>query len=260
MSDTISREASDELILEFKSWSESIAKSVARSWNLDWKLDGMDGAAYEALIFCARRFDPARGVPFKGYARKRIHESATEAARRSRGWRRGAGTQKRTERLAREVSAELFDVFPELRSGFLPYDTSVDGGTQGQRIAIQQLLIGASVIATKKGVEAALPDEAVDFKRMASKLTILHPLHQLLIYKVYWEGASLRGLAGEWNTDELNVIREHTVILKFLYKIVEENQDTPPPKIRPGLRDLLGNVVIEGEVGKIEQIIQERTK
>ena len=34
-------------------WAESIARAVARAWNLDWRLDGLDGAAMEALIFCS---------------------------------------------------------------------------------------------------------------------------------------------------------------------------------------------------------------
>ena len=239
----LSQEEADELILEHKGWSESIAKSVARAWNMDWKLDGLDGAAYEALIFCARRFNPERGVPFKGYARKRIHEASTEAARRSKGWRRGAGSKTRTERLARAVSAELFNVFPELRSGFLPFDLTMDGGSQGQRIAIQQLLVGASVLATKQGLDASLPDETIDYKRMISQLTRLAPIHQMLIWKVYWEGHSLRGLAGEWDTDELNVIREHKVLLQFLFKCVEKGSTSDPPKIRPGL----ATVVIEDQ-------------
>ncbi|MCB0335369.1 MAG: hypothetical protein KDD62_03665, partial [Bdellovibrionales bacterium] len=162
----LSTEEADKLVVDHMGWTQSIAKSVARAWNLDWELDGLDGAAMEALIFCARRFDPERGVPFKGYSRRRIHEASTEAARQSKGWRRGAGTKSRTEKLARQVSAELFDIFPDLRSGQLPYDISEESGTQGARIAIQQLLIGASVIATRQGIEAALPDEAMDYKRL----------------------------------------------------------------------------------------------
>ena len=250
----LSVEEANELVLQNRGWAESIARSVARSWNLDWQQDGLDGAAMEALIFCARRFNPARGVPFRGYARKRIHEAATEASRRSKGWRRGAGSTAQIERLAREVSAELFNVFPELRGGQLPFGGD-DDGDQETRFAIQRMLIGASVIAAKQGLEAAQPDEAMDFKRMLESLTLLEELHQLLMWKVYWEGISLRSVAGEWETDELNVIREHKVILDFLQKAIGRGKQIKRPRVRPGLRDIALRLKRKSVEGMFTQLI-----
>ena len=250
----LSVEEANELVLEHRGWAESIAKSVARSWNLDWQQDGLDGAAMEALIFCARRFNPSMGVPFRGYARKRIHEAATEASRRSKGWRRGAGSAAQTERLAREVSAELFNVFPELRSGQLPYGGDEDSD-QETRYAIQRLLIGASVIATRQGLEAALPDEMMDYKRMLESLSSLEELHQMLMWKVYWEGVSLRGLADEWETDELNVIREHKVILDYLQKALGRGRQMKRPRVRPGLRDTALKLKRKSPEGMFTQLI-----
>ncbi|MCB0333257.1 MAG: hypothetical protein KDD55_07135, partial [Bdellovibrionales bacterium] len=63
---TLSLDEANELVLEHRGWAESIARSVARAWNLDWQMDGLDGAAMEALIFCSRRYSPDRGVPFRG--------------------------------------------------------------------------------------------------------------------------------------------------------------------------------------------------
>lgn len=228
----------DELVLEHRNWANSIAKSVARAWSMDWELDGLDGAAMEALIFCAGRYDPEMGVPFKSYARRRVHEASTEAARRSKGWQRGAGTEKRTERLAREVAVELFDIFPDLRSGRMPTDITEQEGSKAARIAIQQLLIGASIIATRRGVEAAQPDEALEFKGMFANIAELEPIHQAIIWYVYWEGKSLRGVASEWETDELNVIREHKVLLKYLHKKMSSTSPPEIPKVRPGLKDI----------------------
>ena len=238
----LTKEEMDELVLAHRGWANSIAKSVARAWSMDWELDGLDGAAMEALIFCAGRFDPDMSVPFKSYARRRIHEASTEAARRSKGWQRGAGSEKRTERLAREVAVELFDIFPDLRSGRMPVDITEEEGSKAQRIAIQQLLIGASIIATKRGVEAAHPDEALDFKHMFTNISELEPVHQSIIWQVYWEGKSLRGVASDWDTDELNVIREHKVLLKYLHK--KMSSKTPPdiPKVRPGLQEIARNL------------------
>lgn len=236
--ETISIEEADRLVLEHQGWAESIARSVARAWNMDWRLDGLDGAAMEALIFCARRFDTSRGIPFRGYARKRIHEASTEAARKSRGWRRGLN-QPRAEQDAREISSELFKIFPELRSGELPMTD--DGGGDGDgdmRAAIRHLLVGASIIAAKQTADTASPEDMVDYKRLVQLMASLEPVHQLLMWRVYWEGESMRTVATEWETDELNVIREHKVLLAHLLKCLSTQKVVPPPKIRPGLKNV----------------------
>lgn len=254
----LTREEADALVLEHKSWCESIAKAVARAWSLDWQMDGLDGAAVEALIFCARRFQPDRGIPFKGYARKRIHEATTECARKSKGWDRGSGTAVRTERLAKQVSAELFDMFPELRSGHLPgMDDGEGAGPSGSRLAIQQLLVGASVIAAKQGMAAAGPDDLIDYKRMLMILIQLEPVHQSLMWLLYWEGYSLRGIADHWETDELNVIREHKVLLEFMQKALAKGKPGTPPRVRPGLKDISVRVKKDSPDGRFNELFQE---
>lgn len=225
----LSRDEADALVLEHRGWAESIARSVARAWNLDWELDGLDGAAMEALIFCARRFQPKRGVPFKGYARKRIHEASTEVARKCKSWHKGLGVYSPQDQRSREISADLLDIFPEVRSGELD-DTNA-------RTAIRQMLVGASLLAVKQGMEASGPDEFLDYKRMIENVASLEPVHQLILWKVYWEGISLRSLAEEWDTDGLNVIREHKTIIDYLHKDMSLKKDfLTKPKVRPGLR------------------------
>lgn len=220
-------------MVEHQGWAESIARSVARAWSMDWRLDGLDGAAMEALIFCARRFEPARGIPFKGYARKRIHEASTEAARKCKSWRNALAAGSSSDNAAREISAELLNVFPGLRSGQL--SSGEDG--EDTRSSIRQLLVGATVIAAKQGVEGALPDEIIDYKRMVMVMTKLDAVHQLLLWKVYWEGMSMRSVAVEWETDELTVIREHKALLDFLAKgMNKKDQSGPPLKVRPALK------------------------
>ena len=241
----LSREEADKLVLEHQGWAESIARSVARAWNMDWQLDGLDGAAMEALLFCTRRFNPHLGVPFKGYARKRIHEASTEAAKKTRGWRR---TKKTSEDRSREISAQLLDVFPELRDGELP-ETDESGGSD-PRAAIRQLLIGATLIAEAQESPNPLPDQVLDYKRMVTILTTLEPVHQLLMFRVYWDGISLRTVAAEWDTDGLNVIREHKTIVDYLFKeLALGKQFLNKPKVRPGLRDKAALLKKEGSRG-----------
>jgi DNA-directed RNA polymerase specialized sigma subunit len=232
--EALSRQEADNLVLEHKGWAESIARSVARAWNLDWQMDGLDGAAMEALIFCARRFDPGRGVPFRGYARKRIHEASTEAARKSKGWRRTLNSASKTDQAAREISAELFHIFPELHAGELPVEEGADSGDV--RASIRQLIMGATIVAAKQGIGTSLPDEVVDYKRLIEVMATLETIHQIMMWKIYWEGESMRTVASDWDTDELNVIREHKVLLGFLMKCMSTSKELQRPKIRPGLK------------------------
>jgi hypothetical protein len=46
----------------------------------------------------------------------------------------------------------------------------------------------------------------------------------------------MRNLAVEWETDELNVIREHKVLLAFLHKSFAKGKPQIKPKVRPGLK------------------------
>ncbi len=234
----LSSEEVDQIVLDHRSWAEAIARSVARAWNMDWRLDGLDGAAFEALLFCARRFDPKRGVPFKGYARRRIHEASTEEARKSRSWKAGLGTTSKSEQKAREVSARLFDIFPELREGQLPIIEEGGSDEENVRGAIRSLLIGANIASTYADQESSSPDELVEFKRMITLMASLEPIHQLLLWKTYWEGDSLRQVAGDWETDELNVMREHKTLIGHLFKLMSQKRALERPKVRPGLKDI----------------------
>ena len=252
-SDLLSREDADQLVLEHQGWAESIARSVARAWGLDWQLDGLDGAAMEALLFCTRRFKPGMGVPFKGYSRKRIHEAATDAAKKTRGWRRTK--VKTSEDKSKEISAQLLNVFPELREGELP-ETDESGG-RDERGAIRQLLVGASLLAARQESEDPLPDQILDYKRMVTILTTLDPVHQLLMYRVYWDGISLRTVASEWETDGLNVIREHKTIVDYLFKeLALGKQFLNKPKVRPGLRDKALLLKKDGSKGPFTDVFE----
>lgn len=254
----LNEDEANALVVENQGWAESIARAVARGWNMDWRLDGLDGAAMEALIFCSRRFDPTRGIPFRGYARKRIHEAATEAARKTKGWLRGSSGKASAEAKAREVSAELYGVFPELRDGHLPAQESGGGEDAECRSAIRELLIGASVIATKQAAASdPLPDELLDYRRMVTVMASLEPTHQWLLYRVYWDGISLRNVAVEWETDGLNVMREHKVLLVFLQKSMALGKPAPKPKVRPGLKPLVIKFQKEGSKGPFTDVLTD---
>jgi len=252
----LSEEEANELVLEHRGWAISIARSVARAWNLDWEMDGLDGAAMEAIIFCSRRYTPSRGVPFKSYARKRIHEASSEAARKSKGWLKSSSSSSAQSK-AREISFELVQMFPELRQGSLPAYEDSSGQDDGGRSSIRQLLVGASVIAARYSSESGQPDELMDYKRMVETIAKLESVHQHILWKMYWEGYSMRAIAEQWETDELNVIREHKVLLNFLHKSISTGRNLQPIRVRPGLKQIGLKVKREDPAGPFGKIVKK---
>lgn len=249
------------LVEENMGWATSIAKSVARAWNLDWQLDGLDGGAYEALLFCARRFDPERGVPFRAYARRRIHEASTQEARKSKSWQVGVGSGTPAEQEAREVSARLFEIFPELRDGMLPAQDSEGGGGGGGddsfRSSVRQMLAGASLIAAFRDAGMQNPESAVEYKALLNVMSALEPVHQAIVWAVYWQGQSMRSLAEEWQIDDLSVIREHKEILEHLCTQIElgRNAKPKPLKVRRGLRSVALQLRRNKDLGPFSQFL-----
>lgn len=231
-----SEELVTRLVEEHAGWAASIARSVARAWNMDWELDGLDGGANEALLFCARRYDPTLGVPFRAYARRRIHEASTEEARKSKTWQRSTGNNSDEEMSAREISSKLFDIFPELREGYLP--ASDDGSADAVRGSIRQLLSSASVFATFQESGIVNPETAAQYKQVLEAIAELEVVHQSIIWAIYWNGQSMRNLAGEWKIDELAIVREHREILLHVFGRLSQPRTAAynKLKVRPGLR------------------------
>jgi DNA-directed RNA polymerase specialized sigma subunit len=256
----LSTEEADLLVLEHRNWAEGVARSVARAWNLDWQMDGLDGAAMEALIFCSRRFDPTRAIPFRGYARKRIHEASSEAARKSKGWVSRSSYEKGSlEEKARELSLGILNIFPELRSGELPGGEDSGDFESNSRAGIRNLLLGATVAAATQNASSSSPEEVLDYKRIIEVLATLEPIHQEIMWQVYWEGESMRTVASSWETDELNVIREHKVILTHLSKSIATQRSLEAPRVRPGLKAHAVKIEKSKKAGMFRQLISKGT-
>ncbi len=251
------------LIQDHMGWATSIAKAVARAWNLDWQIDGLDGGAYEGLLFCARRFDPSMGVPFRGYARRRIHEACTEEARKSKSWQQSTGgAETEAEMEARELSAKIFDLFPELREGFLPSSGGSSGEDSGMKSSIKQLLTGASLIATFQESASENQENLVDQKRLIELVAELEPVHQDIIWAIYYQGQSMRALAEAWGLDDLAIIREHKEILTHLSERFSDGRSKigqAPLKVRRGLRTKALDLKKKKEKGSFSKMLSEIT-
>jgi hypothetical protein len=113
------------------------------------------------------------------------------------------------------------------------------------------------VIATKQAAaEGPLPDELIDYRRMVTVMAALEPTHQWLLYRVYWDGISLRNVAVEWETDGLNVMREHKVLLLYLQKSMALGKPAVKPKVRPGLKPLVMKFQKEGSKGPFSEVLR----
>lgn len=231
----------NKLVEDHHGWAASIARSVARSWNLDWQLDGLDGGAYEGLLFCARRYDPNMGVPFRAYARRRIHESTTQQARESKSWQRGVGAGSEVDQDAREISARLFEIYNELREGFLPSASTEDDDSENSvRASIRQLLSSANLVSSFYDSTSQNPEFSIEFKRMLVVVAEMDAVHQFILWNIYWQGQSMRSLATDWGIDELAIIREHQAILQYVQSRLSNPRSRiiKRLKIRPGLRQV----------------------
>jgi RNA polymerase sigma factor (sigma-70 family) len=230
------------IVADHRGWAVSIAKSIARSWNLDWQLDGIDGGAFEALLFCAKRYDPSIGVPFRAYARRRIHESCTMEAKASKSWQYNTGNGEGiNESEEREISFKLFSIYPELRDGG-PLVTEHEGNSDlSLRATVKILLASATLISMAQETrEQNSPDKALEIANILAVLANLGSIHQNILWYIYWHDYSLRQLAQEWGIDELVVIREHQTLIEYLSKQFQNVKGSPKNmlKLRPKLRPL----------------------
>lgn len=251
------------LIQDHMGWATSIAKAVARAWNLDWQIDGLDGGAYEGLLFCARRYDASMGVPFRGYARRRIHEACTEEARKSKSWQQSTGgAETEAEIEARELSAKIFDLFPELREGFLPSSGTADGEEPNMKNSIKQLLTGASLIATFQESSTENQENLIDQKRLIELVAEMEPVHQDILWAIYYQGQSMRALAESWGLDDLAIIREHKEILVHLsdrFADGRSKKGASPLKVRRGLRTRAMDLKKKKEKGSFSKMLSDLT-
>ncbi|HQH26607.1 MAG TPA: hypothetical protein PLP17_04350, partial [Oligoflexia bacterium] len=171
----------------------------------------------------------------------------------------GTGTNSEVEQEAREISAKLFDLFPELRDGYLPISESEDDADITVRSSIRQMLTGASLIAAFQSSPSENPELAIEYKQLLIHLAQLEPVHQEIIWAIYYKGQSMRALAEEWQIDDLSVIREHKEILANLCSRIEapKSRAIRRLKIRRGLRTIAQQLRRNKEDGPFSKFLAE---
>ena len=74
---------------------DAVARGVARQLGGRFDLDDLKGHAHEAIAELVGRFDPARGVSFRGYARLRLRGAILDGLRKESGLPRGVAARLR---------------------------------------------------------------------------------------------------------------------------------------------------------------------
>lgn len=75
--------------MEHVEWARSIARHVSRLLPTWFTEDDLIGPVELALVHLAASYDPARGVPFKAYAQRRIYGACIDSIRRREYKERG---------------------------------------------------------------------------------------------------------------------------------------------------------------------------
>ncbi|MCS6893613.1 MAG: hypothetical protein NZO16_03490, partial [Deltaproteobacteria bacterium] len=178
-----------------------------------------------------------------------------DAARSTKAWKEGQVFSGSIEAKARSTAYELIKRFPELRDGGIPSDSNFNS----LRSSVRQLLLGATIIHMKEQHESEDRFDFTDYNRLVTLVAGLEKIHQWIIWKVYWEGYSLRGLASEWHIDPLTVIREHQVILNYLMAAFQQADNDirlKPPKVRPSLKKGFETLKIKHDPSPFEEFLK----
>ncbi len=251
------------LVDDHRAWALSVAKVVARAWHLNYHLETVDGGALEALLFCAHRFDPSQGVPFRAYARRRIYEGCSTEARTSKTWQVNSGVNDNFQENTR--ISRIFSIYPELNDDLKSTqkfsDIGIDESSSDKdeehaqkkenrysiiRAITRSLKMSAGLIALARDKSKEnTPETNIDFRKIENELKQLCSVHQNILWYIYWRDYSLRMLAREWDINELVVTREHLVLMNYLERIsnaVRNKSDNiienNPLKLRPKLRPI----------------------
>lgn len=176
--------------------------------------EDLRGVAYEALVRAARRFDPSRGIPFRAFARQRIHWALVDYQRREdRAYRRAKRASQKVERLS-----ALQHLAP---SGLGP--DCVNNPLREAKERARVLEMEKWVSALHEGPALASRQEGRDNDPkvvLEPLLRALNPAERRLLAALYREGLSLSQYARRHGISHSTASRRHAAILRRLRALV----------------------------------------
>ena len=88
-------------------------------------------------------------------------------------------------------------------------------------------------------------------------MAYLEVIHQVIMWRIYWEGDSMRSIASGWEMDELNVIREHKALVDHLQRAIQKDKAFEPLKVRPGLKRIALDMKREKKEGPFTKLFDQ---
>jgi RNA polymerase sigma factor for flagellar operon FliA len=223
-------EAASEELARFESGLDlvdAIARRIAREVGMSAELADLVSYGREGLLDAARKFDPARGVPFRGYASFRVRGAIIDGVRQS-------------ARLPRRAYERLNGLSAALRLSEGAYEDALSPPAPGATTADAERALGDHLAAMATAVAVGLltstgfnddgertpvapqagPEEA--FARAELLAVVrdaigeLPPEEQVLVRRHYLEGERFDHVAAELGLSKSWASRLHTRAIKRL--------------------------------------------
>jgi RNA polymerase sigma factor for flagellar operon FliA len=222
-------EASEELV-RFESALDlvhAIARRIAREVGSNAELDDLLSYGREGLLDAARRFDPSRGVPFRGYASFRVRGAIIDGVRKS-------------SRLPRRTHERLNGLLAATRTSEGAYEdalapappgaTSADAERAlGEHLAAMATAVAVGLLATTgfsdegERMPVSVEDNAEEALGRAELLAVVREAigelpreEQALVRRHYLEGERFDHVAAELGLSKSWASRLHTRAIKRL--------------------------------------------
>ncbi len=206
---------------------EAIARRVAREVGGSAELAELLSYGREGLLDAARRFDPARGVPFRGYASFRVRGAIIDGVRRSARLPRRAHERLNGLLAAARTSEGAYeDALAPAAPGATPADAE---RALGEHLAAMATAMAVGLLAqtgfTEEGerVPVATADDPETALGRAELLAVvkaaiaeLPPEEEALVRRHYLEGERFDHVAAELGLSKSWASRLHTRAIKRL--------------------------------------------
>jgi RNA polymerase sigma factor for flagellar operon FliA len=222
-------EASEELA-RFESaldLVEAIARRIAREIGASAELEDLLSYGREGLLDAARRFDPSRGVPFRGYATFRVRGAIIDGVRKSSRLPRRTHERLNGLAAASQTSEGVYeDVLAPPAPGATPADAE---NALSEHLAAMATAVAVGLLATTgfsdEGERVPVsteegPDDALGRAELLvlvrRAIAELPPEEEALVRRHYLEGERFDQVASELGLSKSWASRLHTRAIKRL--------------------------------------------
>jgi RNA polymerase sigma factor for flagellar operon FliA len=184
--------AIDALLREHWAWPEEVLAELERRLPFRVPLDVLLAAARRGMWAAARRFDPARGVPFRGFAKQRVAGAVVDELRAERFVVRRHRADVESGHLRAALSGCSYDArFEDLT------------GEEAAWLAAWRAVAGVRALPVREEIrlagafdeDVALADVELDRRRMLHDLENaiagLDPAQRRLVERVAFEGSTI---------------------------------------------------------------------